>query len=478
MPQQMKTSTRNWIKQHKKRIIEISETIWEYAELGYKEYKSSELLVKELEKHGFSVNKGVADIPTAIVASWGSGNPVIGVMGEFDALPGLSQKRVPHQEPIEEGAPGHGCGHNIHGASGLGGALAAKHAMEQADSSGTLKFFGTPAEENGSGKVFMVRAGVFDDVDAVISHHPGTTNYASLKTSLANNAVKFHFHGKSSHAGGSPEAGRSALDAIELMNVGVNYLREHMIDDARIHYVIEDGGGAPNVVPDYARSWYLVRAPTRPQVDSLYERVVNIAKGAALMTETELEVELLKAISNKIPNKAINKAIMENMKEIGPPKRNEEEIEYAKKIANHISQEDKRERLRQSGRPDWEELMDKLFDRSVPEFYDEGEMMHGSTDVADVSWQAPTVEFNTATWVLGSPGHSWMNVAQGGMGIGHKSLIFASKVIATTVIDLFTNTELRENAWEEFKERTKGKTYECPVPTDVEPPLDIYADEK
>lgn len=269
MSEVVKKSAHDWIEGNKEHFIEISDTVWEFAELGLLEYKSAELLSGELEKHSFKVTRGVGGMPTAFVGEWGEGKPVIGVMGEYDALPGISQKKSPVKDALVEGAPGHGCGHNIHGASGLAAAIALRYALEEEGVKATIKFFGTPAEESASGKVWMVRDGVFDGVDAVLSHHPGSMNTASLASSLANNSVKFHFHGKTSHAAGSPEQGRSALDAVELMNIGVNFLREHIIQDARIHYVIEDGGGQPNVVPGYARSWYLIRAPERDQVDQI-----------------------------------------------------------------------------------------------------------------------------------------------------------------------------------------------------------------
>ncbi len=474
MSEKVKQIALDWIEEHEERIVEISDAIWEYAELGLLEYRSSKLLADELETHGFRVERGVAGMPTAFVATWGGGKPVIGVMGEYDALQGISQKPVPHKEPLVEGAPGHGCGHNIHGASGMAGALAVKAAMEEAGISGTVRFFGTPAEESASGKVWMVRDGVFDGVDAVLSHHPSSMNTASLSSSLANNSVKFIFHGKTSHAAGSPEQGRSALDAVELMDVGVNFLREHIIQDARIHYVIEEGGGQPNVVPDYARSWYLIRAPEREQVDGIYERVLKIARGAAMMTETEMEVEFLKAIYNKLPSKTLSDVVIANMREIGPPEYTEEETGFAEEIAKNITPEMKREALRKSKRPGWEELMDILIDRTVPDTWDEGEVSHGSTDVSDVSWKAPTMEFGTSTWVLGTPGHHWMNVAQGRTGLGHKSLVFAAKIMAASAIDLLTKPELLERAWEEHRDRTKGREYRSPLPEGAKPPLDMW----
>lgn len=463
-----------WIEENRGRIVEISDRIWEFAELGLMEFKSSALLADELERHGFRVERGVAGMPTAFVATWGEGKPVIGIMGEYDALPGLSQKVVPWKEPLRPGAPGHGCGHNIHGTSGMAAAIAVKEAMEKYGIKGTIKFFGCPAEENFDGKVYMVREGYFNDVDAVISHHPSTMNAATLKSSVAMNSVKFHFYGKASHAGGSPEEGRSALDAVELMNIGVNYLREHVIQDARIHYIIEKGGDQPNIVPPYARSWYYIRAPERDQVEFIYNWILDIAKGAALMTRTKLEVEFIGGIYNLIPNRVIAELIVKNMREIGLPKYSEEDLEFAKQIAKTIPKDQKIRQLRKSKRPGWERLIDKLIDDEIPDPWGEGEVSHGSTDVADVSWITPTVEFGTATWVLGTPGHSWQNVAQSASGLGHKSLIFAAKVMAATALDLLTKPEIIKKAKKEHKERLRGRKYKSPIPPEVKPPLDIW----
>jgi aminobenzoyl-glutamate utilization protein B len=464
----------NWIDKNEKRVVEVSDELWEYAELGFIEHKSAKLLSDELERHGFRLERGVAGIRTAFVASWGSGKPIIGVMGEYDALMGVSQKKTPRREPIVEGGNGHGCGHNIHGTSGITGAIAARYAMEKHGLDGTIRFFGTPAEESGSGKVWMVRAGVFDGVEAVLSHHPGAMNYGGIGSSLANNSVKFHFYGKTSHAAGSPEQGRSALDAVELMNIGVNYLREHVIQDARMHYVIEAGGGQPNVVPDYARSWYLIRAPEREQVDSIYSRILKIAEGAILMTETRFEVEFLKAVYNKLPSKTLSNLVSSNMRLIGTPKWSKEEMAFAEELSQNVPPEQKRDSLRKSKRPGWEKLESVIMDASIPDAWDEGEVGHGSTDVSDVSWRAPTMEFSTATWPLGIPGHSWMNVAASGTGIGHKSLIFASKIIAASVVDLLTKPELLKEAWEEQNRRSLGKIYKSPLPVDAKPPLEMW----
>jgi len=464
----------SWLDENKERFIETSNKVWELAELGLVEFESSKLLMEELKKHDFKVESGVAGMPTAFVATWGEGRPVIGIMGEYDALPGLSQKKTAAKQPLDLGKPGHGCGHNIHGTSGMAAAIALRKTMERHRIKGTIKFFGCPAEENFSGKVFMVRDGCFDDLDAAISHHPGSMNAASLKSSLAVNSVKFHFYGKASHAGGSPDQGRSALDAVELMNVGVNFLREHVIQDARIHYVIEKGGEQPNIVPSFARSWYYVRAPERDQLQFIYDWVVDIAKGAAMMTRTELKHEFMEGLYNVTPNRTISELIANNMREIGTPEYSDKELKFAQKIAKSIPTEMKTEQLRKSKRPGWEKLIDKLIDDEVPDPWGEGEVSHGSTDVGDVSWQTPTVEFSTATCILGTPGHSWQFVAQSGVGLGHKSLIFAAKVMAATAIDLLTKEDLLDKANKERKQRIGAKKYRSPIPPEIKPPLDIW----
>jgi aminobenzoyl-glutamate utilization protein B len=462
-----------WIEENRERITEISDAVWEYAELGLVEYKSAKLLADELEGHGFRVERGVAGMPSAFMGVWGSGKPVVGIMGEYDALPGISQKLVPYKEPLREGAPGHGCGHNIHGASGLAGAIALRYAMEKTGLEGTVKFFGTPAEENYDGKVFMARAGLFDDVDACLSHHPSQMNTAGLGSSNAMNSVKFHFHGKTAHAAGSPEQGRSSLDAVELMNIGVNYMREHVVEKARIHYVVEEGGGQPNVVPDYARTWYYIRAPERDQVDHIHDWILRIAEGAALMTGTDLKVEFLGGIYNKLPNKILSALVIANMREIGAPTYTEKELEFARKIGETISPEQKRDGLRKREIPDWERYIDVDLVTDILDPWDEGKVSGGSTDVSDISWKTPTMEFSTTAAVMGTPGHSWHFVSTSGMSIGHKSLIFAAKTIAGAALDLMTIPEVLEKAKEELQERLKGQTYRSLIPDDVGPALEV-----
>jgi len=469
-----KESALNWISENESRIIVVSNKIWEYSELGLQEFKSSSLLADKLEKAGFKIQRGVAGMPTALIATYGSGKPVIGVLGEYDALPGLSQKPIARKKPLVSGASGHGCGHNIHGTSGMAGVIAAKTAMNVGGIEGTIKFYGCPAEENFSGKAYMVRDGFFDGVDACISHHPSTMNAAHLKSSLAVNSAKFTFMGEPSHAAGSPEAGRSALDAVELMNVGVNYLREHVIQEARIHYVIEAGGGQPNIVPAYSRSWYYVRAPEREQVESIYKRVLDIAKGAALMTGTSHEVTFVKGLHNTIPNRTLAEFIVKNMREIGAPTYSKDERSFASKMTKTILSEQKLEQLRKSNRPGWEELVDVDIDESIPDPWGEGETSFGSTDVAEVSWKCPTIEFDTAACVLGTPGHSWQFTAFSGMSIGHKSLIFASKTIAAVLIDLLSSPDMLEQACKEHKKRLRGRVYRSPLPPEAKPPLDAW----
>ena len=463
----------NWITENEAGIIEISDEIWALAELGLQEFKSSALLADNLEEHGFNVQRGIAGMPTAFLATYGSGTPVLGVMGEYDALPGLSQKTVPHKEPLKVGAPGHGCGHNIHGASGMAGAIAAKHWLEATGQPGTIKFFGAPAEETYDAKVFIVREGYFDDVQAVLSHHPAMMNVGPLYSTLAMNMVKFHFYGVASHAAYAPEYGRSALDAVELMNTGVNFMREHIIQEARVHYVVEEGGEQPNVVPPYARSWYYIRAPERDQVNYIHDWVLKIADGANQMARTTHAVEFLTGCHNIIPNKGLSVLVNENMRQIGAPQYAKEEMVFAKAISKTISREEKKNALRISKRPRWEDLMDVILDQSIPEAWDEAEVLPGSTDVSDVSWKTPTMEFTTATWVLGTAPHSWQAVAQSGMGIGHKSLIFAAKTIAGSLIDLFTKPALLKAIHNEFQQRMKNRVYQSPVPDGIKSPMEI-----
>ena len=471
----MKKDAWKWISDNEMMIIAASNKVWELAELGLVEEKSSKFLAGILQEYGFTLEMGVAGMPTAFVATYGKGSPTIGFMGEYDALPGLSQKPVPYQDPIEEGAPGHGCGHNIHGVTGVMGAVATKEVMEQHGLQGTLKFLGTPAEETYSGKVFMVRAGCFDGIEAVFSHHPGRFNVAGLGSSLAMNSAKFHFYGRTAHAAATPYVGRSALDAVELMNIGVNFMREHVVQEARVHYVIESGGKQPNVVPDYARTWYYIRAPERDQVDHIYSWVLKIAEGAALMTQTELKVEFIEGLSNELPSRGLSKLITANMREIGAPEYTDDEMKFAEEMAKTVTREAKIDQLRASKRPGWQQLVeeDVHIDREIHDPWDEKIVWPGSTDTGDVSWIAPTMEFSTASATLEAAGHDWQWTACCGMSIGHKSLIFATKVMAGSAIELLTVPNLLKKIKTEHVEKMKGKKYICPIPANVNPPLEI-----
>ncbi|MGC9520351.1 MAG: amidohydrolase [Anaerolineae bacterium] len=476
MTSSLKEIARNWIDEHHALIVDAHQRAWELAEIGLQETETSRLLADLLETDGFKVERGVAGMPTAFVATYGSGEPMIGMLAELDALPELSQEAVPYQKPRVEGGAGHGCGHCGYAATALGAALATKAAMEAHGIPGTIKCFGCPAEETLVGKVFMVRDGIFDGLDACIGHHPGSANAVSLGSGNAMNSVKFEFFGKASHAGGSPEQGISALDAVELMNVGVNYMREHVVQETRMHYVIEEGGHEPNVVPAYARSWYYVRAPERDLVDRYYEWVLRIADGADLMANTTHKVRFLTGVHNSIANRPLAELIVANMRDIGAPIYTDEELDFAAELGKSISREQKRAGLRKSLLPDAMELLDvDLNTRIYDPYGEERKGGGGSTDVADVSWNTPTIEFNTASFVVGTPGHSWQNVAACGTSIGHKSTLFAAKVMATTTLDLLTQPEELRRVQEDWKARMAGREYQSPLPPDLEPPLDQLA---
>ncbi len=465
----LKRKAKEWIDENEEYLSGIAHKIWEYAEPALQEFKSSKLLADELEKEGFTVERGVAGMPTAFVATYGSGKPVIGLLGEYDALPGLSQDAVPERKPVKEGAPGHGCGHNLLGTGAAGAAMAVKHVMEEHRLPGTVKFFGCPAEEIAVGKVYMIKAGLFDDVDAALTWHPWFVNTTWMASMLALNSVKFRFYGVAAHAAAAPEAGRSALDAVELMDVGVNYLREHVPEKARIHYVITHGGKAPNIVPDFAEVWYFIRAPKRRDVESIYSRVLDIAKGAALMTGTREEVKFITGCWEVIPNEVLSDLIYSNLEEVGPPKFSDEEKLFAKKIAETFPKEQKVRMIESYSIPEPEKAVKlDLVDYVAPP-RDIGKVLPGSTDVGDVSAKVPTAQCVATTFVLGSAIHSWQAVATAGMSIGHKGMLTASKALALTVIDLLTKPEAITKAKEEL--RRKGITYKSPIPEGVKPPL-------
>ncbi len=466
-----------WIESNRSMFVELSNEVWGYAELGYKEFQSSKTLQDALEEAGFQLEREVARIPTAFVASYGNAEePVIGILGEFDALPGLSQDCVPYQKPLESGASGHGCGHNLLGVAGLAAVMAVKQAIDAGEVKGTIRYYGCPAEEGGAGKAFMAKAGVFDDVDVCLTWHPDTFNGTLYANFLANYRVLFKFHGKTAHAAADPFNGRSALDAVELMNVGVNYLREHMIPDARVHYVILNGGGiAPNVVPDYAMSLYSVRAPRTDQLDALFARVKDIAKGAALMTGTDVEIEVISGMSNMLPNETINAVLQSKLVEIGAPKFGDDEHAFARELSKSIPPESLETGAYVYGldsKAVAELKKQDLFEDILPPFKSEI-VLPGSTDVGDVSWVTPTGQIFTTCWTLGSPGHSWQIVAQGKMGIGQRGMLYAGKVMALSAIEFMQNQGIREQAMEEFKKKRSAANYVSPIPAGTRPPLDI-----
>ncbi len=464
-----------WIDEHKDIIIQAHNNAWEWAEVGLQEYKTSVYLADILEEHGFAVERGIAGMPTAFVASYGEGSPVIGIMAELDALPGLSQAIVPYTQPLIEGGAGHGCGHCSYAATALGSALAIKNAIMRHNLPGTIKCFGCPAEETVTGKVFMVRDGFFDGLDAVIGHHPGSSNGVSLGSSNAMNSVKFEFFGKASHAAGSPEQGVSALDAVELMNTGVNFMREHIVQEARIHYVIEEGGHEPNVVPAYARSWYFVRAPTRDLVNLYYERILRMADGADLMVGTTHKVRFLTGVHNTIPNRPLAELIVANMRDLGAPEFTSDELDFASKLGKSISKQEKSSKLQRSTLPKAMELLDvDLNTRIYDPYGEERKGGGGSSDVAEVSWITPTVEFSTAQFIVGAPGHSWQHTAASGSTIGHKSSVFAAKTMTATVIDLLTVPQHLIDIKADWSQRMQDLEYHSPLPDDLVPPLDHF----
>jgi aminobenzoyl-glutamate utilization protein B len=464
-----------WIEVNQKTFTDMSDAVWGFAELGYQEVQSSRLLIDALESAGFTLEKGVAEIPTAFTASYTNGaGPVIAILGEFDALYGLSQECLPYKKPLINGAPGHGCGHNLLGVAGIASCFALKQMLAAGDLKGTVRYYGCPAEEGGAAKAFMAKAGLFKDVDICLTWHPDAFNATSWANCLANYRVVFKFHGKSAHAAADPYNGRSALDAVELMNVGVNYLREHMIPDARIHYVIINGGGlAPNVVPAEAASLYSVRAPRMDQLVPLYERVKDIARGAALMTGTELEIDLNSGMSNLLLNETINTVLQRKLEDVGAPRFSSGDYAFAAEIAKTIPSDS----LEESGASYGLDasaisaLKDTLLHESVLPPYKPEIIQPGSTDVGDVSWEVPTGQIVTACKALGTPDHSWQIVAQARMGIGHKGMLYAAKVMAVAAVEFMQDPGLVVKAQAEFNRLRAAANYISPIPDGLKPPI-------
>jgi aminobenzoyl-glutamate utilization protein B len=426
--------------------------IWKWAEVGYKEAKSSALLADRLEKAGFTVKRGVAKIPTAFTATAGEGKPVLGVLGEFDALPGLSQEAVPVKERAKDRSAGHACGHHVFGVASASACIALAEQIKAGKVKGTLRYYGCPAEEGGSAKVFMTRDGLFDDCDVVLHWHPGSRNSAGDSSCLSRIAVKFRFHGSAAHASGSPEKGRSALDAVELTNHAAQLLREHVPDSTRIHHIITAGGDAPNVVPDFAEAFYYIRHPSSETVAKLYPRLLRCARAGEIATETKLEVIHLGGTMELLPNEALSRVIKANLVKLNDLSYTPEEKTFALRLQESFLEKAPLENV------------GRVFDSS-------GKVGGGSTDVGDVSWVVPTAGFSTACWVPGTPGHSWQAVACGGTSIARKGMQLAAKVMAASAWDLYHDARRIEAAKAEHRRRLDGRKYKPLLEPGQEPPL-------
>lgn len=433
----------------------IAKEIWSNPELGYLEENSSQLLQNTLSDAGFNIKAGVADIPTAFVAEYGSGAPVIAILAEFDALPGVSQKAVPHREAVVDGGAGHACGHHLFGTASTAAGISIKEWLQATGTQGTIRVYGTPAEEGGAGKVYMARAGLLDDVDAVLHWHPGSRNAAGATSTLANKSAKFRFYGEASHAAASPERGRSALDGVEAMNHMVNLLREHVPQETRIHYVITRGGEAPNVVPAFAEAFYYVRNPDVANVKTIFEKVVKAAEGAALGTNTEMKYEVIHGLYNVLPNETLARVMHKNLVKVGGVQYSAEDRAFAEKILETYS------------------INVSLDDaQKIEDFIVREKGTGGSTDVGDVSWLVPTAGMSAATWVPGTSAHTWQAVAAGGTDIGINGMMVAAKTITLTAMDIFKEPSLTQKAREELiKRRGNGFVYEALI-GDRNPPLD------
>ena len=434
---------------------QVSKQIWDYAELGYHETKSSALLQEQLKAAGFRVQAGVADEPTAFIASYGEGRPVVGILGEFDALPGLSQQPVPQRDPVKAGAPGHGCGLNLLGAGAALAAVALKQYMEASHVAGTLRYYGTPAEEGGSGKVYMVREGAFKDVDVVLHWHPGDDNAVSNGGQLAMVSAKFNFHGVAAHAAMSPDRGRSALDAVMLMGNGVEFMREHVPSSTRVHYIVSKGGVAPNIVPDLAQIDLIARSPWNTTLKDVWDWIQKIAQGASLMTGTTMDISTIGSYANIVPNDPLAARAQKNLEEVGGYTLDPDQ----KKFAEELQQTFAMQNPPGLGRTNEIQPLRK-FDPNQPA---------ASTDVGDVSWNVPTIGFSAATFVPGSAAHTWQAAATAGMSIGQQGMVIAAKAIALTAIDLFTDPALVQAAKDDFQKQTAGKSYYTAIPPQQKP---------
>lgn len=470
----MKQFIEQYLQENKSYFEKVSSFLYHHPEMRFEEYQSAEFLASECEKQGFTVERNFGNIETAFVATYGSGKPVIGFLGEYDALSGLGQKPNVFTRDPDGKENGHGCGHNLLGTGAFAAACAVKHYLEKHQLEGTVKFFGCPGEEGGSGKTFMVREGVFDGVDIALTWHPATVNAVMSLSSLANYQVYFRFKGTPSHAAHSPHLGRSALDAVELMNVGVNYLREHVIDEARIHYAVTDTGGiSPNVVQAEAEVLYLIRAPKITDVESIYQRIVKIAKGAALMTETEVSIRFDKACSNYVPNRHLEKILYEKLVETGGEEFTEEERQFAEKMWQTFSEEEKKNAITAMKGlgyfGDGKEFTGKYLADTISPYQPSDEILMGSTDVGDVSWVVPTAQLSAATAVIGTSLHTWQMTAQGLTSIANKGMMRAAQAMDLTGLHIMQSPEDLQKIKEEFKEFQKDNPYRCPIPADVTP---------
>ena len=465
------------VKDYSQALSEISCRIWDYAELKFDEVKSAEEIAALLEAEGFSVSRGIAGMETAFSASWGTGSPVIGFLGEYDALSGLSQEAgLSEKKPVPKQECGHGCGHNLLGSAAAGAALMLRDYLKENGKQGTVLFFGCPGEEGGSGKAYMARAGVFDSLDAALTWHPGGGNAVMTGSMMANCQVYYRFHGRSSHAAAAPHLGRSALDAVELMDVGVNYMREHMEPTDRIHYaVLDTGGTSPNVVQNHAEVLYLIRSTDAEKVRALYERVNRIAQGAAMMTETEVEIIFDKACSSTLSNAVLEDVLYRSMQRIPLPEYTEEELAFVKAVKDTYSDLDPSSDLSISFLPNREKrLYAKRFRESlmadfIVEHHHLDVNVAGSSDVGDVSQTVPTAQFVAATAAPGTPGHSWQMVSQGKSGTALKGMLYAAAVLADAGKQLVEDPPLLAKAKEEFAEETGGQKYQCPIPDYIQP---------
>jgi len=468
----------NWLDQNQSQFIEMADQIWQSPELPWREFKSSRIQADFLESEGFSVSWNVGDLNTAFMAEWGEGKPILGFIGEYDALPGLSQKNQPTKEAVVDGGPGHGCGHNLLGTGAVASTVATQKWLMSNGESGTVRYYGCPAEEKGSGKVFMARVGAFNDLDAALNFHPGKINMPEKGGAVGVNAIYFQFFGQSAHAGGAPDKGRSALDAVELMNVGVNYLREHVKDDVRMHYIITEGGKAPNIVPEEAEVYYFIRAAKPDYLAEVVERVHKVAEGAALMTETTYETCFEEGCSGLLNNHYLADLQYQAMQLIGPITFTHEEISDAQMIndafpgTNSDYIDDMIEYFKAS--PEIVATFDEYRDQPLigGNFValDERIIATGSTDLGDLSQIVPVSLLRTTCFPTGCPGHSWGNVAACGMSIGHKGMMHAAKTMAVTAVELFSDPNHLVKIHEEFKQKTGGKPYVPLMPEDVKPP--------